>query len=243
MEENIIVALIGLFGVIAGVTITSIIQYLSARQKIEELKLSHAQKIQEKMLESARNHLDNLYLPLYKKISSLHYNFTIYRNEHKIVKKEKIKDQKDFKKSLETFRNSINDFDINVQEIFESGDTAYLIGTLEERLIEFRDFLNKSKTETKGIIEEEITTTIGTSIFGIELRKTFTKTKEKSISRLHEKIGKILFFPRLSPTVEVIIEKRLLKAPISSDEFEKQLHQYLMEIKREIKEVTLWMKK
>lgn len=244
LTEEIIIALIGLIGVVSGAALTAIIHYFTAKHKLEKLKIAYTQKSQEKIIESARYHLDDLYLPLYKELSSLNFHYKKYRNAILTENEKDKKGQERVKKSLFSFMNCIQSFDSTVQKTFESGNTAYLIGILEDRLIELSDFLEKSKKGTIGIIEKEITTTIGFSIFGTSVRKTYTKTKEIKLSDVSKKLENIHFSTGLYPTkVEAIKEIRFLKAPLSSKEFEKQFFDYIMDIRNEIKEVTLWMKR
>jgi hypothetical protein len=63
MENEVLIALIGVLGVIFGAFITAIIQYLSSKQKLKELEISYSQKTYDRLIESARNHLEDLYLP------------------------------------------------------------------------------------------------------------------------------------------------------------------------------------
>ncbi len=124
MENEVLIALIGAVGVIFGALMTVIVQYLSSKQKLKTLQISHAQKTYERLIESARNHLDDLYLPLYKEISSLLYYYTKYRNAFKIAKSSK--EPQEVKEAFDNFVDSVLKFDDAVETIFNTGKTAYL---------------------------------------------------------------------------------------------------------------------
>jgi len=237
MEYEIIIAVIGVLGVIFGALITSIFQYFSSKQKLEELQISLTQKAYERQIESARIHLDDLYLPLYKEISSLLYHYTKYRNIYRIVEVSDQANLKEVEEEIDTFFNSISQFSELVENIFKNGMTAFLVGVIEERLIELRDLLEQSKKEPTGIVETRVTATIG--LFGITGSGSKTTTK-KIIAKNIPKIESLeIGFPFFGKTK---IENRLLKAPFESEKFDEQFMEYITEIKREMREVTLWLK-
>ena len=237
MENEVLIALIAVMGVIFGAFITGIIQYFSSKQKLEELQISLTQKAYERQIESARIHLDDLYLPLYKEISSLLYHYTKYRNIYRIVEVSDQAKQKEVEEELEAFFNVISQFSERVENIFKNGMTAYLIGVIEERLIELRDLLEQSTKEPTGRVETKVTASIG--LFGITGSKSKITTK-KIIAQNIPKIESIeIGFPFFGKTK---IENRLLKAPFESENFDKQFMEYITEIKREMREVTLWLK-
>lgn len=235
METEVLIALIGVMGVIFGALMTGIIQYISSKQKLDELRISYSQKTYEKLIESARNHLDDLYLPLYQEISSLLYHYTKYRNITKIRKKSGELQQLD--KEFDEFVVSILKFDDKVETIFNNGKTAYLIGTIEDRLIDLRDLLDQSRKEPSGITQVKVTSTIGVSIFGMNMSKTITTTEKTPLSNLPK------YLEILTPgTIKTTFETKLLKAPLDSEDFEEQFIEYIIEIKRNMKEVMLWLK-
>ena len=243
MENEVLIALIGVIGVIFGALITAIIQYLSSKHKLKELEISYSQKTYERLIESARNHLDDLYLPLYKEISSLLYHYTKYRNICKITEDPDQEGQQEVREALKKFLESISQFDQMVGNIFKNGMTAYLVGAIEERLIDLRDLLEQSKEETTGIIERSVTTTIGASFLGLRTSRTMTKTKKIPIIELPRFLGEKTIEAGLFPaTIKTTIETKLLKAPLHSEVFEKQFMEYITEIKRDTREVTLWLK-
>ena len=130
-----------------------------------------------------------------------------------------------------------------VGNIFKNGMTAYLVGAIEERLIDLRDLLEQSKEETTGIIERSVTTTIGASFLGLRTSRTMTKTKKIPIIELPRFLGEKTIEAGLFPaTIKTTIETKLLKAPLHSEVFEKQFMEYITEIKRDTREVTLWLK-
>ena len=243
MENEVLIALIGVLGVIFGALITAIIQYLSSKQKLKELEISYSQKTYERLIESARNHLDDLYLPLYKEISSLLYHYTKYRNISRIMEDSDQDGQQEVREALEKFLESISQFDKMAESIFKNGMTAYLIGAVEERLIDLRDLLEQSKEEPTGIIERRVTTTISASFLGIRASKSMTKTKKMPIIEFPRSLGEKTIEAGLFPaTIKTTIQTKLLKAPLHSEVFEKQFMEYITEIKRDIREVTLWLK-
>ena len=244
MENEVLIALIGVIGAIFGALITAIIQYLSSKQKLKELEISYSQKTYDRLIESARNHLTDLYLPLNKEISSLLYHYTKYRNMYRITEDSNPEGQQEVREALKEFLESISQFDESVEGIFKSGMTAYLIGAIEERLIDLRDLLEQSKEEPTGIIERSVTSTIGsTGFFGAKSSKRITKTQKIPIMKIPASLveGKVEFKGGIFP-VSIIIETKLLKGPLHSEAFEKQFMEYIIEIKRDIREVTLWLK-
>lgn len=243
METEVLIALMGVIGVIFGALITAIVQYLSSKQKLEELQISYSQKIYEKSIESARNNLEDLYLPLYQEMSSLLYHYTKYRSVCRIAESSNNDRKEEVKEELGKFIATIVEFDDYVEDIFKSGLAAYLIGTIEDRLIDLRDLLEQSMKENAPIVETGVTTTIGVSSFGTGVIHTMAKNKilplkytPKFFDDNEMKIG----FPGF--ITEIKIKIKVLSAPLNSEIFEKQFIEYITEIKRELREVTLWLK-
>jgi len=243
METGVLIALIGVVGVIFGALITAIVQYLSSKQKLEELQISYSQKIYKKSIESARNNLEDLYLPLYQEMSSLLYHYTKYRNACRIAESLNKDRKEEVKEDLGEFINTIIEFGGEVEDIFESGLTAYLIGTIEDRLIDLRDLLEQSMKEHAPIVEKGVTTTIRVSSFGMGTTQSMTinkilplKNTPKFLDNNEMKIG----FPGF--ITEIKLKIKILSAPLNSEMFEKQFLEYITEIKRELREVTLWLK-
>jgi uncharacterized protein YaaQ len=239
MENEVLIALIGVIGAIFGALITAILYYLSSKQKVKELEISYSQKTYEKLIEAARSHLEYLYLPLYKEISSLLYHYTKYRNICRIMEDSDQEGQQEVREALTKFSESISQFNKTVSYIFENGMTAYLIGAIEERLIDLRDLLEQSEKESTGIIERSVTTTVGISVFGTKVGKSMTKTTKMPIIAIPEFSGGEINIPG---TLKVTVETKLLKAPLTSDIFDKQFMEYIIELKRDMREVTLWLK-
>lgn len=244
METEVLIALMGVVGVIFGALITAIVQYLSSRQKLKELQISYSNNIYEKSIESARNNLEDLYLPLYQEMSSLLYHYTKYRNACRIAESSNKDGNEEVKEKLGIFMNHTLAFGIEVDDIFQSGLAAYLIGTIEDRLIDLRDLLEQSMKEHPPIVETGVTTTIRVSSFGT--RAIHNKNINKILPLKYTpkffgndvlKIG----FPGFIQT-EVKIKTKILSAPLNSEMFEKQFMEYIIEIKRELREVTLWLK-
>ena len=238
MENEIIIALIGLTGIIFGALITALVQYMSSKQKLRKLQISYSQKTYEKLIESARNHLDDLYLPLYKEISSLLYQYTQYRNIYRIAEASGHKSQ-EVEELLEKLLDSIVQFDETVENIFKKGMTAYLVGSVEDRLIDLRDLLNQSRKEPFDVVQQDVTTSFSSNLVSTSHEKfAATQLTFKILSNLREILAPIpiLYVPQIK------IETKILKAPLYSDVFDKQFMDYIIEIKREIREVTLWLK-
>ena len=244
MGNEVLIALIGVIGVIFGAFITAIIQYLSSKQKLKELEISYSQKTYEKLIEAARNHLEDLYLPLYKVISSLLYHYTKYRNRYRITEDPHQEEQQEVSEALKKFFESISQFDESVESIFKNGMTAYLIGTIEERLIDLRDLLEQSKGKPTGIIEKSVTTTTAfRGVLGIRARKSITETKKIPIMKIPKSLGeKTVELGSFPVSMKATIKTKLLKGPLHSEAFEKQFMEYIIEIKRDMREVTLWLK-
>lgn len=242
MENDVLIALIGVIGVIFGALITAIIQYLSSKQKLKELEISYSQKTYDRLIESARNYLTDLYLPLNKEISSLLYHYTKYRNIYRITEDSNPEGQQEVREALKKFLESISQFDESVEGIFENGMTAYLIGAIEERLIDLRDLLGQSEKESTGIIERSVTTTVSTSVFGTGASTSMTKNKKIPIGRFLGEMTEIGGGVNIPGVIKATFKTKLLKAPLNSEVFDKQFMEYIIEIKRDIREVTLWLK-
>ena len=242
MEIGIVTALIGAIGLIVGTAIASIVQYFSSKNKLEELRISYSQKAYDRQIESARAHLDDLYLPLYKEISSLLYNYTKYRNIYRITEESNKKQTEDFEE-LKNLLDSISKFNEVVEGIFKSGMTAYLVGVIEDRLIDLRDLLERSKENNAPIVKTNVITTTVTSSF-LGLSSSINMQKQlKKVPRT--KLPKILEIDVKAWPVSVTTrtEMKLLKAPLHSEAFETEFMNYITQIKNDIREITLWIKK
>jgi len=216
-----------------------IFQYFSSKQKLTELQISYSQKSYDRQIESARNHLDNLYLPLYKEISSLHYRYIKYLNVSRISE-ESEKEKQNLEVELNNLLKAIDNFNKIVENIFENGMNAYLIGVIEEKLIDLKDLLNESTKDTDTTIKRKVTTTIYTPFFELS---GASKTKDdkyfRYIPRSINYQPKSLF-PFFSWEIGTRVETKLLRAPLISTDFENEFVRYISEIKNDMRKVTLW---
>lgn len=239
MDVGVSVALIGTLGVIFGALITSIFQYYSSKQKFIELQVSYSQESYNKQIASARDHLEKLYLPLYKEISSLHYRYIKYQYACRIAEEPETKKQScenEFNNLLEV----IDSFNKEVEKIFTNGYNAYLIGVIEEKLVDLKDLLNESA-------KDKDTTTVKTKVTSIFYTPFFAVSGDNKIEddKFFRYIPRSIYvksklFPFSSWELGTKIETKILRAPLNSTDFENEFIKYIIEIKNDMRRVTLW---
>lgn len=168
-----------------------------------------------------------MYIPLYNQVATLYETFLELRdllNDDKEIKLE-ITQLK-----IDDLEKAFNYFKQETIRIRNEGLGAFLIGHLEEEVLELRNFVEKSLKEKENNVKTSVR--IAVNIFGINLSttKTISKTKFTIIPQS---------LPFLTPWVDLTTQSTIVSAPIGSSDFEQQFIESCVIIKEIIPEVTL----
>ncbi len=246
MNVSITTALIGLGGVIFGAIAAFSASYFQSKSRLKELEIQYEHNLKNKYLENARNHINDLYIPLNITLSKIYHSYIEFRDLSRIHNNEMVTT---VEAAYENFKESFSRYEIEINRIWSEGLDSYFIFDLEEKISYFKNLISNSLNSTAVQAEKEILVTN----FPIEFEmntpfikaKFFSQTKKRSFDRMvHRKVS-----VRLAPLAffglnyEIEFAKKILSAPLSSKEFERQFIEYYTCIKSGIKTVTLGKEK
>jgi hypothetical protein len=226
MSKELIIAIISAIG---GGLFALIGACLNNQAKRFELEYNYRSKMQENYHTNAKQHIDDLYLPLYIKLVS-------FGNECKVIDKN----------NKQNIKQEIGELARFIDGMKTQGVTAFLTNEVEETLEKFLQFIQNSidaERPSYFLIEKF-------RVFGNEYthRKKFNSFGPGWIAfyRL------VVFLTNLVKGLPIIIynnglidfrtEIVLDSANLISKEFKEQLDVFLIKIKRGIKDITLGVK-
>ena len=90
MNVSITTALIGLGGVIFGAIAAFSASYFQSKSKLKELEIQYEHNLKNKYLENARNHINDLYIPLNVAISKIYRSYIEFRDLSRIHNNEMV---------------------------------------------------------------------------------------------------------------------------------------------------------
>lgn len=234
MDENLVKALVGIAGAIAGALLLAATNAYAANQKIKEVELGYLHKLREGYLENARKLSDKVYIPLNILITELVSAYDKFRA------KADLDSGTVPTGSHNTFLAATRRYLEGTNELMARGADAYLTAELEERLRTFNSFVLESQSAevpTKRVVLETKGSGLLSSLL-VKLPSTrlqFT-TKARPLSRFG--INNFsLPVPGTGMRFEYVEET--LAAPFKSRAFEARFQSDVLAIKLLIKEVVL----
>ena len=227
-DPKIIAGVIAAVSAIIGATIGAYSKAVSSKQKINEIKESYNQKLQDNYLEKAREYTESVYIPLSILLSHLSYNFKTYRAHTTIENEAEIKQE---------LITAINEFLSSVNDLSSRGAGAFLTAELDEKLQSFCSFLNESSSADVPTLK---------MIIGFSLPFLGSAYKDEVEKKMSGKFARSLWSPRMSISLGGLglsyEAKEILAAPIGSRDFEERFVRDSHVINVLIKEVTLGAK-
>jgi len=222
MESTVVTALIAASAAVGGAAIAGVVSNVNTRHKIRELEVAASQKLRDNYLQNAREYTKAVYVPLTLAISKLSDTYSAF--------------QKNASSSgaIDTFRQAIDDFRNEVQQLRDRGAEAFLTNELEDKLRSFLEFLGASRDSTALIRKAEIGFRVGlgglawaeTSTVGLTGRSAiWWRSPRMSLSMLG-----------VGVTYEATVVQ---SAPLESIEFSTRFTADTGEIRYLVKEVTL----
>lgn len=222
--------MVAIFSALLGGFFTLIVTYLNNKSKSFELEYNYRKKLEERYLAKAQEHLNDIYVPLYSKLTLFQYNW---------IRLKELEDFQNLKQEVDKLESFKNSLEIN-------GLTAYLTREIEFDFDQLLNFLTKSLNQTQN--------RYGISIKYKLLGQNFTKysiAPEYIDSKLI-RIYKVVFdlndfltkrnwffnFGLMEYDAKIILDS----APPNSDEFNKQLFDFIFNCKEEIRSITLGTK-
>lgn len=205
-----------------GGLITLIVTYLTNKARRFELEYNYRKKLEERYLLNAQKHLNDVYLPLYQTLIVFKNHWLEFKN-----------------------LNNIDDLKRLKKDWLEKGLTAFLTPEIESSFDRLLDFLSKSQNAYKvryGIAKRY-------QIMGLE-RSSYRLFSEKIGLKIIKLYSQLLltwnFLKRITwihtGLIDYEIKITLDSAPSNSKEFENQLLEYLTDIEKKIKDITLGTK-
>lgn len=205
-----------------GGFITLTVTFLTNKAKRFELEYTYRKKLEERYLFNAQKHLDDVYLPLYRALTGFKNHWLESKNLNNIY------DLKGLKKDLS-----------------EKGLTAFLTPEIESGLDSLFNYVSKSQGVSNiryGIMKRY--QIMGQERFSYRI---FSDRIGRKIIKLYSQLLFFLnFLKRITwmytGLIDYEIKIILDSAPVDSREFEDQLLEYLTDIEKKIKDITLGTK-
>lgn len=222
MEPSVINAIIAAIAAIAGGAIAGIASFVNTRHKLKELEVTASQKLRENYLQNAREYTKAIYVPLPLSISKLSDAYSAFQRNSSITG------------ISDTFRQAIDEFRNEIQQLRDRGAEAFLTNELEDRLRSFHEFLGASRDSTTLIRKAEIEFRIGLGGLAWADSTTVALSGRSAIWWRSPKMS--LSMLGLGVTYEATVVQ---SAPLDTIEFSTRFTADAGEIRYLIKEVTL----
>lgn len=246
MADEIVVALVGIVGVSMGSIFTLILARLNYVYKIKENKINNAHQQRNVYLENARLKCETVYIPLQKAITNMRIAYEKFKYpvlSVSIKTSEMIGDKKEL---IEGITNNVK----IINDLFTSGNEAYLTTELSEYVRSFIVFINCSILSS---YPNEVLA-LGLEIKNLPIPDNLRSEMYRQETKPHiwdffRNIELKLSIPEsnmsisISPNFEFKKKELVISAPLESEEFEKRFINDSVIIGELIKEVTLGSKK
>jgi hypothetical protein len=230
MDENLIKALVGIGGALAGALLVAATNAYAANRKIKEIEISYIHKLRDGYLENARKMSEQVYIPINILLTCLMTDY------------DKLRVKINFDEntvpigSYNTFLAASRQYLKGIDNLFTRGADAYLTLDLDKRLQDFNSFIRES-TAVDGVVKKVVFEASSGKLFAsIPSAKFEHRTKSRTLSNF----GIANFsFSVLGLGLRFGYVEEILAAPFQSREFELRIQKDTSEIKSLIKEVVL----
>lgn len=223
--STVTTAVIAAGAAILAAVLTLLGTVVTARSKLAALELKYQQKRADAHLQSARGHIDTIYIPLSQAVSQLTDAFLVLRSQTGVAGEVGSEDV------AQPFREACDRFLARVRETSSSGKEAFLTADLDAGLTDFAAFLGASRTAS------EVT---GKAVFRASawpvrgsLERTLSGPRYHA-ARIAASLS--VFTIAIGTSVEV---PEVVAAPFTSRAFEERFQRDTAAIRRSIRDVTL----
>lgn len=227
MDPKLLTALVGAAAAVLGAIAGGLAKGYVSRQKFRELEFEYEKRLQSGYLENARAYLSSVYVPLAILVTRLNSSFQSYRSDPTS------------KQASDQFIASIQELASGLIDLGEKGGNAFLTTDLDETLQSFNEFLFGSRcaheVSMKLIVKFELRSIPFVSYFGTEREYTLSgkRVRQFGSGSIDISLGGLGIAYQAT---------EILKAPLSSSEFEERFVRDIHTINILIKEVTLGSK-
>lgn len=222
-SSAVAVAVVAAIGAIGGAVLTVVGSVYASRRREAELRIEYAQRLQDRYLENARGHLEQVYLPLHAAVSTLVAGLRQVRLRTDPETGELHGDAK-----LE-LRNACEAFLRQTSELLDGAAGAFLTSELEDRLEDFRQFLDDSL----DAVDEQRRVAVSVSVLGLSTATSFTTGRRSAWMQSNVSL------PGLLGLSVALREESVVSAPIGSRTFTERFAADTASLRALIKEVTL----
>ena len=223
MDDKIVVALISGGAAVAAAIVTGLVSRFSAREKSKQLEKQYVRELEANHLENARQHVEDLYIPVSKAISLFSDRFRRYQTEL-----DSTSDLAD-PTQVAQLREAIEDLEEFLQAIRERGAEVFMIPELEELLFPFAVFLRESLDSGKSVVKAVVSVNVG--LLGV------SASAERAFEVSRSLAGRVRV-PGFGIGFSYEAEE-VLAAPVTSTEFVNQVSETLPKLRAALKIVTL----
>ncbi len=239
---------IGFLGMVIGGGFTFLGVWITARTEIRKLHLSFQKEKDISYIENARKKVDELYIPLYIKLTAIEDSYSQLR-DFLAIRGDNVGDIGEA--SILAFKDAFNEYKKFFDALQSNGSTAFLIYDLEEKCRLLSNFIGSSLSESKVKTQHEVLVTIASLPSAVRFEIPSSKSgryisvSEKIKNKMLKGNGDRSYSVSILPgwlRTSMQLKKEYLSAPIPSKEFEYQFSEYVFPIKAAIKEVALGAK-
>jgi hypothetical protein len=226
LDPKVVTSIVAAVSAITGAAIVAYGKARSARHKLEELRESYEQRLQETYLQNARAYTQSIYIPLSILLSDLSYAFHQDRMRRNSVSTA----EGQLLGAIELFNSGVSD-------LLSRGAGAFLTAELDERLRAFCSFLDESKDAEVPTLK---------MVVGFSLPFFGTGFRDEVERRITGRFARSLWSPRLSLRLGGLglsyEANEVLAAPLLSKDFEERFVRETHILNVLVKEVTLGAK-
>lgn len=226
-DPTVLVALVGMISAIVSAVVGALVSYFQTSRKFElEMRKSGVERshaLGEEYLSRAREHSEEVYIPLSSAIARLKSSYKRYQ----FTGRQPL--------DLAGFKQEIAAFIAELERLERRGATAFVTTELEERILSFANFLRASQGATAVEMHSFVDYNLGTGLTGTWFSGS-AKVSGKTAARLAPLAHSTLRIPGI--TLEVSTTD-LIRAPLNSEEFQARFERDTHLVSVLVKEVTL----
>ncbi len=226
-DPTVLVALVGLLSAIVSALVGALVaNHQTTRQFELELRKSGVERthaLGEEYLSRAREHSEDVYIPLSSAIARLKSSYKRYQfNGRRPL-------------DLAGFEQEVAAFIAELERLERRGATAFVTTELEERTLSFANFLRASQSSTDIEMHSFVDYNLGGGLAGAQFAGK-ANFSGKTAARLAPLAKTTLRIPGITLAVSTT---DLIRAPFASEEFQARFERDTHLISVLVKEVTL----
>jgi hypothetical protein len=229
-DDNWTRALVTIAAATLGAILASFVNAYASRQKIREIELQYQYKLRDGYLENARKLVGEVYIPIN---IALTYLFNSYERYAANTDQNLSSDA-----SHNEFKAAAIKYIETIDELLRRGADAYLIGTIDEQLNSFTNFIRNSVQSNS--ISKKIVLQAHVPLIIPFTKNAITTNFEREVDdKTYLGRTKIPSISLSFGGISFSYSEKILAAPFQSIEFQARIRSEVPQIKFQIKEVTL----